>query len=105
MHRGSVAIGREVAVFARRRQRPVVRFYTRQGCGVCARAAELVAREAHRAEVRVIDVDSDPDLERRYGVRVPVVALDDVEVSELELAPGQLRQAVRAARRGSRAAR
>jgi len=86
-------------VFGRRRQRPVVRLYTRQGCGLCARAAELVAREARRAEVRVIDVDDGDDLVRRYGVRVPVVTVDDVEVSELELAPGQVRRAVRAARR------
>lgn len=92
-------------MFARRRGRPVVRFYTRQGCGICERAAELVAREAHRDEVEVIDVDADPDLQRRYGVRVPVVTVDDVEVSELELAPGQLRQGLRAARRRPRPAR
>jgi len=86
-------------VLGRRRHRPVVRFYTRQGCGLCARAAELVAREARRAEVRTIDVDAEDDLVRRYGVRVPVVTVDDVEVSELELVPGQVRRAVRAARR------
>ncbi len=86
-------------MLGRRRHRPVVRFYTRQGCGLCARAAELVAREARRAEVRTIDVDAEDDLVRRYGVRVPVVTVDDVEVSELELVPGQVRRAVRAARR------
>lgn len=77
----------------------MVRLYTRRGCGLCARAAALVVREARSAEVRVIDVDAEDALVRRYGVRVPVVTVDDVEVSELELAPGQVRRAVRAARR------
>ncbi|MEX2548885.1 MAG: glutaredoxin family protein [Nitriliruptoraceae bacterium] len=85
-------------MFGRRRQRPVVRFYTRRGCGLCGRAADLVAREARRAEVRIIDVDSDPELERRYGMRVPVVTIDDVEVAELGLAAGQVRRALRARR-------
>jgi hypothetical protein len=36
----------------------------------------------------------------RYGVRVPVVTLDGVEIGELELAPGTLRRALRARRSG-----
>jgi len=82
-----------------RRQRPLLEFYTRAGCGLCDRAAQLVAREARAAIVRTIDVDTDPELVRRYGVRVPVVRVDGVEVAELEVAPGQVRRAVRAARR------
>jgi glutaredoxin len=73
--------------------------YTRQGCGLCRRAEELVAREARRAEVRHVDVDTDEELIRRYGVRVPVVTVDEVEVAELEVAAGTIRRAVRAARR------
>lgn len=29
------------------------------------------------ATVRVIDIESDPDLERRFGHRIPVLAFDD----------------------------
>ena len=85
-------------------QRPVVHLYTRTRCGLCRRAAELVAREARGAEVVTIDVDTDPDLVTRYGVRVPVVTVDGVEVAELEVSRGQVRAGVRAARRARRTA-
>ncbi len=84
----------------RRRPRPEVVVYTRAGCGLCRHAERLVAAEARRAEVRHVDVDSDPDLVQRYGVRVPVVCVDGREVAELQVEPGQVRRAVRAARRG-----
>jgi glutaredoxin len=81
------------------RPRPRVVVYTRARCGLCHRAEALVAREARRAEVHHVDVDADPALVARYGVRVPVVEVDGVEVAELELAAGTVRRAVRAARR------
>ncbi|GGI05653.1 glutaredoxin family protein [Egicoccus halophilus] len=82
-----------------RRTRPEVVVYTRAGCGLCRRAEHLVAREARGAVIRAVDVDTDEDLVRRYGVRVPVVVVDGTEVAELEVAPGTVRRAVRDARR------
>ena len=74
-----------------------VTLYTRAGCHLCA-DAEAVLRRA-RASVpftlRTVDVDSDPELARRYGVRVPVVAVDGVERFELEVPPDLLQQALR----------
>ena len=81
-----------------RRHRPEVVVYTRSRCGLCRRAEALVAREARGAMVRHVDVDDDPALVTRYGVRVPVVTVDGVEVCELEPTPGAVRAAVRAAR-------
>ncbi len=86
------------------RHRPEVVVYTRAGCGLCRRAEALVAAEARRVRRRTIDVDTDEALVRRYGVRVPVVVIDGVEVAELELAPGTVRRAVRTARRRARRA-
>ncbi len=83
-------------------RRPEVVVYTRVGCGLCQRAEQLVAREARRARVRHVDVDSDEELIVRFGVRVPVVTVDGTEVAELELAAGTVRRAVRAARRARR---
>lgn len=82
--------------------RPDVVVYTRVGCGLCRRAEELVAREAHRADIRHVDVDGAEDLVVRFGVRVPVVTVDDIEVAELEVTPGTVRRAVRDARRARR---
>jgi len=91
---------------ARLRPRELV-LYTRARCGVCRTAERQVRRELRRTvpwrrpSLRLVDVDADPEREGladRYGVRVPVVVLDGVELSELELARGVVRRALR--RRG-----
>jgi glutaredoxin len=89
--------------------RSEVVLYSRARCGVCRRAEATLARELRwmwpprRPTLRIVDVDV-AGLEDRYGVRVPVLTLDGVEISELELAPGTLREAlrVRAARQEGR---
>lgn len=77
--------------------------YGRRRCGVCRRAEATVRRELRRTApwrrpaLSLVDVD-EAGLADRYGVRVPVVVLDGEELSELELAPGVVRAALR--RRG-----
>lgn len=85
-----------------RRHRPRVVVYTREGCGLCATAERQVASEARRADVVMVDVDTDPDLQRRFHVRVPVVEVDGVEIAEAQVPPGTVRRALRAARRRRR---
>lgn len=84
----------------RDRREVVVVVHTRRGCGLCRTAEALVAREARGAVIRHVDVDDLPATQERYGVRVPVVEVDGVEVAELEVRPGTVRRAVRAAARG-----
>jgi glutaredoxin len=97
---------------ARLRPRELV-LYTRARCGVCRDAERRVRREVRRTlpwrrpAIRLVDVDADPEgegLAARYGVRVPVIVLDGVEVSELELAPGVVRRALSGRRRAPRRA-
>lgn len=73
---------------------PQVTLYTRAGCHLCEQAEATLrdAQEHVRFGLSLVDVDSDPELTRRYGVRVPVVAVDGVEHFELEVPPGQLLQ-------------
>lgn len=54
--------------------------YTRRGCHLCELAEELLA--VHGQAVQIVDVDADPDLRRRYDLRVPVLAADGVVVQE-----------------------
>ena len=70
---------------------PVVTLYTRVGCHLCE-TAEAVIRELApgRAEIRLVDIDTDAELQARYTVRVPVVEVDGVEVAEYEVDPGAL---------------
>lgn len=70
--------------------------YTRRRCGLCREAERIVDREARGHDVRLVDVDADPDLQRAYNVRVPVVEVDGTEVAEGRLEPGVVRTALRA---------
>jgi glutaredoxin len=75
-----------------------VTLYTRAGCHLCE-TAEAVLRGEQAATpfaLRLVDVDGDPELARRYGARVPVVAIDGVEVFEYEVPADLLRARLRA---------
>jgi hypothetical protein len=48
-------------------------------------------------ELRLMDIDADPELADRYGVRVPVVAIDGVEHFEYEVPPDLLLNLLRSA--------
>ena len=73
--------------------------YSRPGCGLCDRAREVL--EAQRArtpfDVEEVDVSGDDDLERAYGVRIPVVLVDGRERFEVEIDPSELAALVAAA--------
>lgn len=74
---------------------PTVTVYTRRGCTLCAKAERTVAEVAgERAAVEVVDIDARPDLTERYTVRVPVVAVDGVELFEFHVDPDDLRAAL-----------
>lgn len=52
--------------------------YTRQGCHLCEDAHAILEPRQQRSGFRldVIDVDTDPELVRLYGLEVPVVVID-----------------------------
>jgi hypothetical protein len=70
----------------------------RAECGLCdALTAELAAL-APRLELpklQHVDVDSDAGLKRRYGLHVPVLLLDGVEVCRHRLDATELRRLLR----------
>ena len=52
---------------------------SREGCGLCHEMLEALAeleREGVIPAVSLVDVDSDPDLQRQFGLKVPVLLLD-----------------------------
>jgi coenzyme F420-reducing hydrogenase beta subunit len=61
---------------------PVLTLYGKPGCHLCddARAAVRDVLAGRDAALREVDVTLDPVLERRYGERIPVVALDGEEL-------------------------
>jgi glutaredoxin len=60
----------------------VMLLYTRRGCHLCEAAEDMVAAHAHSAAVEILDVDADPLLQQRYGLRVPVLTADGTVVME-----------------------
>ena len=63
-----------------RRRADHLRFtvYTREGCGCCDKALDLLEeyRRQHGFSIDTVDIDADPDLRARYDTTVPVVAVD-----------------------------
>lgn len=68
---------------------PTLDFYARDGCHLCDEArADLQAVLENRvrrgdpiARVRVLDVDADAELKRRYGGLIPVMAIGGNELT------------------------
>jgi glutaredoxin len=70
-----------------------VTLYTRLGCHLCEEA-ERVLRDEQAVtpfHLELVDIDRDPELARRYGVRVPVVAVDGRDLFEYEVPADLLR--------------
>ncbi len=66
--------------------------YSRPECELCDRLLdELVPVLGERAEVEVVDISADPELERRYGLRIPVLSAEGRELSGYPLDMGRVR--------------
>jgi hypothetical protein len=72
---------------------------TRHGCGLCeellAELAELRGREPAIPGVELLDVDTDPALLRRWGLKVPVLLLDGALVCTARLDTPELLRLLR----------
>jgi glutaredoxin len=68
--------------------------YGKPGCCLCEEAREAIetVRAERPLELEEVDVSLDPALHRRYGERIPVVAIDGLEVLELQVQPAALRR-------------
>lgn len=75
---------------------PRITFYSRVGCHLCDDARAVVARVcADVGETFVeVDVDSDPDLEDRFGEEVPVTFVDGRQHDFWRVDEGRLRAAL-----------
>jgi Glutaredoxin-like domain (DUF836) len=77
---------------------PLPRFllYSREGCHLCERMADELARmlegTAHRFEL--VDVDADPAIRARWGHKIPVLLLDSELVCHGSLDAGEVHKAL-----------
>jgi glutaredoxin len=71
--------------------------YSRPGCHLCDAAREVLLAERVGISFDLVEVDvaGDDELERRYGIRIPVVEIDGEERFEYEVDPAELASIVR----------
>jgi hypothetical protein len=69
---------------------------TRSGCHLCDQAIEVVAAVCAETgdEYRVLDVDGDPELRRRYTDQVPVTFVDGAQHDFWRVDPVRLKAAL-----------
>lgn len=71
--------------------------YTRSGCHLCdeARSVILSVRAREPFVYDEVDIDTDDDLLRDYGIRIPVVTVDGEERFEIAVDERELEGLVR----------
>jgi glutaredoxin len=72
----------------------VVTIYRARGCHLCDSAQRVLAAVREEIPFRLVEVeiDGDPDLERTYRERIPVVAVDGEEAFTFFVHPDGLRR-------------
>ena len=72
--------------------------YGREGCCLCDDALELLeqirARDPEAFALDYVDIESDPELLRRYLERIPVIAIDGREAFELVVDGSELERSL-----------
>jgi hypothetical protein len=79
-----------------RRRRPVIRatIYSRPGCHLCDEMKAIVARVAASIPMQIeeVDISSDPALEERYGLEIPVLLLNGKKAAKYRVREDELRR-------------
>lgn len=74
----------------------VLTLYSRPGCHLCDEMKAVVGRVVRSAPTRVmfseVDISTDPELERQYGLEIPVLTVDGRKAAKYRIAEEQLRR-------------
>jgi hypothetical protein len=78
--------------------------YSRPGCHLCEEMKTLITRVIDRtgaaARVDEINVETDADLERRFGLEIPVLMLNGKKVAKYRVSEEKLRRILGPGRAG-----
>jgi glutaredoxin len=75
-----------------------ITLYSRPGCHLCDDMKAVVARAiAGRRDVRIeeVDISTDPELEARYGLEIPVLLVEGKKVAKYRVEEVALRRRLR----------
>ena len=72
--------------------------YSKPDCHLCeeAKAAILAAGSGDRFTLEEVNIESDPELHRRYRYDIPVITIDDVEAFRHRVNSEEFRRAIEA---------
>ena len=74
--------------------------YSRPGCHLCdemkAVVRRVVASTIAPIAIEEIDISTDPDLEARYGLEIPVLLVDGKKAAKYRISEAEVRRIVRA---------
>ena len=56
--------------------------YSRPGCHLCDEMRYQVRSLAPEADIRIVDIESDLELQRQYGIRIPVLCRNEQVIAE-----------------------
>ena len=74
--------------------------YSRPGCHLCDEMKGLVRRVAAEwpdaISIDDVDIDTDPDLQARYGLEIPVLTIGGRKVAKYRISEEELRRTLRA---------
>lgn len=70
--------------------------YSRPGCGLCDEARVVLEAQRVRTpfDLEEVDISGEDAMELEYGIRIPVVEIDDEEVFEIHVDPAELARLV-----------
>jgi hypothetical protein len=71
--------------------------YARSGCHLCDEARDVIVsvRAREPFAFREVDIETDDDLLREYGIRIPVVTVDGEECFEIAVDRGEFEALIR----------
>ena len=71
--------------------------YSRPGCHLCDEMKAIVAQVARTVSLAVeeVDISSDPELERRYGLEIPVLFVEGKKVAKYRIDEAELQRILR----------
>ena len=77
----------------------VLTLYSRPGCHLCDEMKAVVQRAVRASGMPVaveeIDISTNPDLEARYGLEIPVLLVDGRKAAKYRVAEGELARILR----------
>ncbi len=74
--------------------------YSKPGCHLCDDMKAIVDRVVRTSGLSIgiehVDITTDPDLEARYGLEIPVLLVEGTKIAKYRVTEAELRRALRA---------